>query len=773
MEEFIKLLLNMSLAASFVIMVIILVRRLFSCMGVPKKYAYLLWLLPFIRMVSPWSLESNMSLLPDMTQIVEYAAREDAVSGATLGMGNGVSGAAPDLRNGVSDTPSNGKSPESDTKYYGNKDDLSNQQHIQNDGVSAGKEDNIPLESGFGSMPPDVIVKDAGGSHNNVWWILGGIWLTGIAGIVFYSAANYIKLKKRLDASFLIRDNIYIHDDIETAFVAGCFRPYIYLPSGLSERDMEYIISHEQVHITRRDYQIKSLAFLAVTIHWFNPMCWLAFALLGKDMEMSCDEAVIDKMVTEDKKAYANVLLHMAAGKRRSMGMQLTFAEGNPKERIKNIMKNKKPVVAVSLLAVMIVAVLAGTLLTNPKIQGVQDSTMQEASEEQNGTTKEEAKSGQNDATQEAVKSDKAFDVISASSRVGKPDALPYGPVEITAPIVCDWGADFVELIHATPAYAVGWGHMGLFVYSVKEKKLTGAVDVKAIGCDATQGDNYTDVFVGDEDRVVYMHPIDKDYMFAYNILENTLEKQKFVDGGNGRPEGVKVDDNRQNMTDIMGEQVPDIWISSECEIFTVNADTPDEKKYLGYLSSGNGEIGALTYVMVEWDDTENEWSSKDGAIWCPHIEEAYYFFEGEDAKLLWQYTEDSRMYFVKTANVSAKGLTLGLYNMSAQQVLYGEEYHLYSYVGGDWEELPYLQESAFNAVAYTLGAGETAAISIDWTWLYGELPAGSESKEYRLVKKIQVPRSTETQTGEGGDTSSEYEEVELTVEFTFPALSF
>ena len=163
-----------------------------------------------------------------------------------------------------------------------------------------------------------------------------------------------------------------------------------------------------------------------------------------------------------------------------------------------------------------------------------------------------------------------------------------------------------------------------------------------------------------------------------------------------------------------------------------------------------------------------NAWDSKDGTIWSPYMEEWYPFFEGQEDNLLLKYTEDSQMYFAKTADISAKGLTLGLYNLSGQEVTYGEEYHLFSHSDSsyEWKELTYVQDIGFHDIGYLLRPGEPVAIPIDWTWIYGELPTDNGPREYRLVKKIHVPRSEE----DNGDGFSEYNEVELIVEFTFPA---
>lgn len=774
MEGFFKILLNMSLVASIVILVVIAVRWLFAWLGVPKKYAYLLWILPFIRLVCPWFVESGLSLLPDTNQVMESVA-----DGWQMLTGSGELGAvnedndsgfniSPDIIKEGIDGINAGSANEYSENDTGVDEVLSQLENVCVDELLNQTQNPNEIQDHLIDTTVDGPVSQ---SNSSLWWVLEGIWLTGVLGIILYSIVAYKKLKEKLDVSFLVRDNIYLADGIDTAFVTGYFRPVIYLPSCISEQDMEYVIAHEQVHIVRRDHWIKTLAFLAVTLHWFNPVCWVAFVLLGKDMELSCDETVIGRMDIEDRKAYANVLLNMATGKMQFAGMPLTFAEGDPKNRIKNIMKYKKPAVAVSVLALVAVAVLAVFFLTNPEAKVEEDNTKQSIDEK---VSEEEKKIAEieKDLSEMENTAKKALEAVS-------PDDLPYGEVEITAPVVTmgadgGWGADFVELVYASPSYAVGWGHMGLFVYSVKDRRLTGAVNVKAIGCDMTQGENYTDVFVADEGEKVYMHPINKDYMFVYNIYANTLEKQEFTAGTDGRPQGLKVIDDRQDTLQVMDGQVPDVWISAYCQIFTVNENEPDEKKYLAYLTSGSGVISDLSYAVVEWNETEKGWSSQDGAIWNPYTEECYPFFDGEAKNLLWEFTEDSQMYFAKVAGVSATGLTLGIYNRSAQEITYGEEYHLYRYANDDsLEELEYIQDIGFHAIGYTVKPGEVNTMSIDWSWVYGTLPTNKGQIRYRLVKKILVPealKAGESDVDEGSSSSPKYQEAELGVDFTFPA---
>ena len=135
------------------------------------------------------------------------------------------------------------------------------------------------------------------------------IWLMGVLGMLVYSSISYFQLRRRLIGTVLLRDNIYLADGIETPFVMGCIRPKIYLPSILSEQEQGYIVLHEQHHIHRGDHLLKALAFLALSIHWFNPLVWVAFVLSSKDMEMSCDEAVVRKLGEAIRADYSSSLL--------------------------------------------------------------------------------------------------------------------------------------------------------------------------------------------------------------------------------------------------------------------------------------------------------------------------------------------------------------------------------------------------------------------------------------------------------------------------------
>ena len=168
------------------------------------------------------------------------------------------------------------------------------------------------------------------------------IWILGIIALLVYSLVSVLILKKQLKNARLIDNNIYEAKNLKTPFMLGVIRPKIYLPVGLDDTERSYILLHEQTHIRRTDHIIKIIAFLVLSVHWFNPLVWIAFMLMNTDMELSCDEKVLKEMNEDIKKPYANSLLSLAAGRHILNGSPLAFGEGNVKRRIKNVLSYKK-----------------------------------------------------------------------------------------------------------------------------------------------------------------------------------------------------------------------------------------------------------------------------------------------------------------------------------------------------------------------------------------------------------------------------------------------
>lgn len=200
-----------------------------------------------------------------------------------------------------------------------------------------------------------------------VMFVLALVWALGVISLLVYSAASYLFLKRRISTATVIQDNIYQTDRICSPFVCGFIRPKIYLPIILENSERDYIIRHEQTHIKRRDYLIKPMWFFAVCLHWFNPLVWWAFYLMSKDMEMSCDEAVLQEMGEDIKADYAASLLALSVSRRLFTGSPLAFGETNTLARVKNVLNYKRPAFWIIAVAVAAVIVVSAVLAANPK----------------------------------------------------------------------------------------------------------------------------------------------------------------------------------------------------------------------------------------------------------------------------------------------------------------------------------------------------------------------------------------------------------------------
>ena len=311
--------LNMSITASYVVVAVIVLRILFR--RLPKIFSYILWLPVLIRLVLPYSFTSNFSFLSFL--------KSNAQSG-TGGM-----------------------------EYVPNQIGLMN-----NPAVDVGIQSinhvvntTLPLAAPTASVNPMQIVMEIGSI----------IWVVGMVIILIYSIRSYVKVLKHVRTATLVRGNIYETDRITTPFVCGFIKPRIFIPAGMSPNELSYILAHEQTHIQRLDYLIKPFAYLLLIVHWFNPLIWLSFALMNKDMEMSCDERVLKKLGNDIKGNYSNSLLSLAMGKNNLIkGSPLAFGESNVKARIKNVLHYKKPTHLVLVSAFIVTLIFSTGFISNP-----------------------------------------------------------------------------------------------------------------------------------------------------------------------------------------------------------------------------------------------------------------------------------------------------------------------------------------------------------------------------------------------------------------------
>ena len=316
-EIFIKLV-NMSITASWLILVVLGVRFLFRKM--PKWINCLLWGVVAFRLIFPFSIESEFSLQPSAEPIQATAMVEGEVMAYV-----------PSLDSNVSFVENTVNPLLAETFAYQKTESVA------------------PLQVFVG--------------------IAGNLWLGGMMILLVFALGSIVRLHLFTRESVHYSKNVYLCDRVKSPFILGIIHPKIYLSSALKEEEIDYIIAHEKAHLQRKDHLWKPCGYLLLCIYWFNPLCWIAYLMLCKDIELACDEKVIKKMSFSDKKEYAKVLLSCAAQRRLVFVCPLAFGEVGVKERVQTILKYKNPAFWITMAAMALCVILALCFLTNPSRQ--------------------------------------------------------------------------------------------------------------------------------------------------------------------------------------------------------------------------------------------------------------------------------------------------------------------------------------------------------------------------------------------------------------------
>ena len=307
---FLKLL-NLSISASWLVLAV-LVLRLISKRS-PKWMNVLLWGIVALRLVLPFSVESALSLIPSAETVSPAVVQFDP---------------APTITSGVS---------------------------VIDNAV------NPSLSEHFAAAPLASV------NPLYVWaYLAGWVWLIGLGAMLLYALVSYLRLRRRVSVSLCVRENIYLCDAISSPFILGVVKPRIYLPSGLDEVEQQNVLSHERAHLARRDHWWKPLGFALLAVYWFNPVLWLAYTLLCRDIELACDERVIRTMDESAVKTYSTVLLACSMPRKAAITCPLAFGEVGVKERVRNALLYKKPAFWVVAASVAVCVVVAVCFLTNP-----------------------------------------------------------------------------------------------------------------------------------------------------------------------------------------------------------------------------------------------------------------------------------------------------------------------------------------------------------------------------------------------------------------------
>ena len=308
---FLKLL-NLSISASWLVLVVLALRLVLK--RAPKWVNVLLWGMVALRLMLPFSIESALSLIPSAETLSPEVVRFDP---------------APTITSGV---------------------------ELIDNAV------NPALSESFAAAPLASV------NPLYVWTYLAGwVWLIGLAAMLLYALVSYLRLRRRVSASIPLRENIYVCDEVPSPFILGIVHPRIYLPSALDEAQRGSVLSHERAHLARRDHWWKPLGFALLAVYWFNPLLWLAYTLLCRDIELACDERALCGMDAGQIKDYSSALLACSVPRRMIAVCPLAFGEVGVGARVKNALRYKKPAFWVVAVSVVVCTVVAVCFLTNPE----------------------------------------------------------------------------------------------------------------------------------------------------------------------------------------------------------------------------------------------------------------------------------------------------------------------------------------------------------------------------------------------------------------------
>ena len=310
---------NMSVSASYIVLAVLLLRLLLK--KAPKWIAVVLWGIVAVRLICPFSFESVFSLIP---------------SAETVKPGI-MTAATPSVHTGMP---------------------------FLNNAISPMIEENLAPVPGDSANPLQVLIP-----------ICAVIWLAGVAAMLLYASISYWHIERKIGTAVLCADNIYQSEQVASPFVLGLVKPKIYLPYHLCQQDLAHVVAHEQAHISRKDHLWKPLGFLLLALHWFNPLMWLGYILLCRDIELACDEKVIKALDRDARADYMQALVSCSVKRPMIAACPLAFGEVGVKSRVKSVLNYQKPAFWLVVAAVVTCVALAVCFLTDPKSdKGLADS---------------------------------------------------------------------------------------------------------------------------------------------------------------------------------------------------------------------------------------------------------------------------------------------------------------------------------------------------------------------------------------------------------------
>jgi len=331
MSELFLTVLNMSISAGWIVLAVVLLRLLLK--KAPKWITVALWAIVAIRLVLPVTVESVMSLIPSTETVSPEIMLEQE----------------PQIHSGIPAV-------------------------------------NLAINPVISETTVEVSPEKTVNILHILTPIFTGVWLVGMGAMLLYTLISYLRVKKTIGTAVRLRDNIYQSETVVSPFVLGILKPRIYLPFAIRPQDLNHVLAHEQAHIRRRDYLWKPLGFLLLTVHWFNPLLWLGYILLCRDIELACDEKVVKGMDREERANYSQALLACSVNRRVIAACPLAFGEGSIKNRVKSVLNYKKPAFWIILVAIVASIVVAVCFLTDPVKEPEQTEPIEQTEQTPQGT---------------------------------------------------------------------------------------------------------------------------------------------------------------------------------------------------------------------------------------------------------------------------------------------------------------------------------------------------------------------------------------------------
>lgn len=706
MEALFLKLLNMSISASWLVLAVVVLR--FALKKAPKSVRCVLWGLVGIRLVWPFSFESVLSLIPSRETVppeIVYA-RQPAIDSGVAVIDRVV---------------------------------------------------NPVITSSFAPSGEITSVNPI-----QIWLFLGAvIWIVGMAAMVIYALVSYLRLCRKVSASVNARENIWICDYIDTPFILGILKPRIYLPSAMKPESIVHVLAHERAHLKRHDHWWKPLGFLLLTVHWFNPVMWAAYILLCRDIELACDERVIQELNPEKKKAYSEALLSCSVPRRLIAACPLAFGEVGVKERVKSVLNYKKPAFWLMVAALIACVVVAVCFLTDPVEPEPTEPTE-----------------------------------IMETTGANEPGQLTLEDVRRLAQKGNDlsW-EDFADY----PYTDIG---SGLYIHEYKidevfSLRIGGVPSVEPMYIRLTAGEEYVDIRTDDVDAFIEKHQTAANSAVA-GIAHGNASVYLQI------PEGWEYETvSNEDMSEFGIAFWPEGYIKGQVKLMFMEqgfgvCGTGLETKEIdglpggvGYYWDGNPEWTFITFpnapgAYMAMTEAADEWwpeyedqvieilataelgrgiVGKDEAIAAatplygrPFVN-AQAVFDSETGVwkvYIYEYLYDSspRMTVLVDAkgnavdsygwgilptatDVSSTGLTLNCvqsFGTAKGELTTEQLYWLERWNGTVWELVPtVIEDYAWTMEGWVIPKNETTSWKVNWEWLYGELPAGT----YRIGKSI------------------------------------